>query len=418
MTAFPPPLPILVLAAVILLIAVRQVGNLRLQIWHAMAGGALLVLIGGAMKPAAALTAVDADVMVFLLAMFILGQALEESGYLAHVSYAFIRRARTRTSLFALLVLGAGILSALLMNDTLAIVGVPVVLLIARKHDMPPRLLLLGLAFAITIGSVMSPIGNPQNLLIALRGGLDSPFLTFLRYLALPTVLNLLLTAWVLTRMHPGEFHDAVLSHSQEPIRDSRLAFLAKLGVQIVALLVVLKVFLSLAGWGKAIALPHIAVAGALPVLVGSPRRWEMLRKADWSTLAFFAGMFILMESVWQTGFFQEVLGRVPADPRSTEMILGVSVILSQFISNVPLVALYQPVLLHAGAGTPELMALAAGSTVAGNMLVLGAASNVIIIQGAERRAGETITFFQFARIGIPMTLLNTAVYWVFLRWV
>ena len=62
------------------------------------------------------------------------------------------------------------------------------------------------------------------------------------------------------------------------------------------------------------------------------------------------------------------------------------------------------------------LMALAAGATIAGNLTILGAASNVIIIQNAEARSGETITFFEFARIGLPLTVLNVAVYAVFLR--
>ncbi|HOW89348.1 MAG TPA: hypothetical protein PL037_03625, partial [Elusimicrobiales bacterium] len=92
-----------------------------------------------------------------------------------------------------------------------------------------------------------------------------------------------------------------------------------------------------------------------------------------------------------------------------------VSLVLSQFISNVPMAALYLPLLLRSGAETGALMALAAGSTIAGNAFILGAASNVIIIQNAEKR-GETLTFAEFARIGVPLTAVNAAVYWLFLR--
>jgi len=63
-------------------------------------------------------------------------------------------------------------------------------------------------------------------------------------------------------------------------------------------------------------------------------------------------------------------------------------------------------------------MALAAGSTIAGNFMILGAASNVMIIQRAERRAHGTLTFVQFARAGIPLTVGQTFVYWFFLRFV
>jgi len=120
------------------------------------------------------------------------------------------------------------------------------------------------------------------------------------------------------------------------------------------------------------------------------------------------------MESVWQAGYFQAAISDLSLNITTIPMILGVSVILSQFISNVPLVALYLPMLLQAGAGTREMVALAAGSTIAGNLLILGAASNVIIIQNAEKRGEEALTFWEFAKVGIPLTIINVAVYWVF----
>jgi len=78
-------------------------------------------------------------------------------------------------------------------------------------------------------------------------------------------------------------------------------------------------------------------------------------------------------------------------------------------------VALYLPVLAHAGATTAGMMALAAGSTIAGNLTILGAASNVIIVQNAEKRGGATLTFLDFVKIGAPLTVLNAGVYWLFL---
>ncbi len=71
---------------------------------------------------------------------------------------------------------------------------------------------------------------------------------------------------------------------------------------------------------------------------------------------------------------------------------------------------------LQAGAGTKELIALAAGSTIAGNLPILGAASNIIIIQNAEKKSKETINFLEFAKIGIPLTIANLAIYWIFLN--
>jgi len=411
-------IPLLTTVAVFLLIAVRQVGSIRVQIWQAMASGALVVLLTGQITPSDAWDAVNLDVMLFLFGMFVVGQALDESGYLAHASYKYFKRARTLDSLLLMIVFGAGLTSAFLMNDTLAIVGTPVVLLLARKHAMRPRVLLLALAFAVTIGSVMSPIGNPQNLLIALNGGIPNPFLTFLRWLLVPTIVNLYLAFLLLKRMYRSDFHDAGLAHSQEPIRNHELALLSRISLQIIIVMVGVKIALAAFGVGDSLRLTHIALAACLPVLVGSSRRLMILKHIDWHTLVFFAAMFVLMESVWQTGFLQEVIVELGVDVASTEMILVISIVLSQFISNVPLVALYQPMLMHAGVSTEELMALAAGSTIAGNLFILGAASNVIISQNAEKKAKQTITFVEFARLGVPLTFLNTVVYWLFLKFV
>ena len=120
--------PLIILVAVFLLIAVRQVGRFRFQIWQVMCGGAAAVLLTGGISPAAAMRAIDYDVMLFLFGMFAAGQVLELSGWLAHAKYEVFKRVNTERSLLLLLVFFMGIASAFLMNDTLAIIGTPVVL--------------------------------------------------------------------------------------------------------------------------------------------------------------------------------------------------------------------------------------------------------------------------------------------------
>jgi Na+/H+ antiporter NhaD/arsenite permease-like protein len=164
-------IPIIILIIVFVLIAIRQIGNIKLQIWQIMLFGAVTVLITGQISPTNALKSVNVDVMFFLFSLFIIGVALEESGYLSHLSYKIFKRAKNTNQLLLLILFGMGFASALLMNDTLAIIGTPMVLSLAKKYNVNPKNLLITLAFAITIGSVMSPIGNPQNFLIATQGG-------------------------------------------------------------------------------------------------------------------------------------------------------------------------------------------------------------------------------------------------------
>jgi Na+/H+ antiporter NhaD/arsenite permease-like protein len=301
------------------------------------------------------------------------------------------------------------------MNDTLAIIGTPVVLLLAQKHKINAKILLIALAFAITIGSVMSPIGNPQNLLIAINGNIENPFLTFFKYLMIPTLINLFITFFVIKLFYKGHFNNGNLNHSQEPIKDVNLAKLSKISLCLIFLLVLAKIIVVSFKIPFDFKLTYIAIISALPIVVFSEKRFSVIKKVDWYTLIFFASMFVLMQSVWDTGFFQLIIDSMEINITSISIIIIVSIFLSQLISNVPLVALYLPMLSHIGVSTKEMIALAAGSTIAGNLLILGAASNIIIIHNAEKKSGDTITFFEFAKIGIPLTIINALVYWVFL---
>ena len=407
-------IPIVVLVVVFLLIAVRKVGNTSLCIWQVVLSGAAAVLVAGAITPADALLSINPDVMLFLFFMFVIGEALAESGYLYHLSYRLFSRAESVRHLVVLILVGGGILSALLMNDTLAVVGTPLMLYFARRHGISAKLLLLSLAFAITTGSAVSPIGNPQNLLIALSGGIGNPFATFPLYLAVPTAISLLLAYIFLCRAFPGEFHRDPLVHRKEEIRDPALAALARLSLVLLVLLIAVKVAAAVLVPDIEFRLTWIAVVAAMPVLIGSSRRFELVRRIDWATLVFFAGLFVLMASVWQSGFFQPLIEESSLDLAAVPVIMTLGVVVSQFVSNVPFVALSLPVLAHLGTSTTGMMALAAGSTIAGNMLILGAASNVIVIQGAER-GGETLTFGEFARVGVPLTVAQAAVYVLYL---
>ena len=346
--------------------------------------------------------------------MFVIGVALEESGYLSHLSYKIFNRAKNTNHLLLFILFGMGFASALLMNDTLAIIGTPMVLLLAKKHNMNPKFLLIALAFAITIGSVMSPMGNPQNFLIATQGNISNSFLIFLQYLFIPTLVNLCAAFLLIKLFYKEQFNNVCLNHSQEPIKDHRLAILSKISLILLLTLIFIKIAMAFLNVQIDFKLVYIALIAALPILVFSRKRIYIIKKVDWYTLIFFAAMFVLMKSVWDTGLFQSIITVLNINILSIPIILAVSVLLSQLISNVPLVALYLPLLSHAGATTKEMMVLAAGSTIAGNLLILGAASNVIIIQNAEKKFGETITFLEFAKIGIPMTAVNILIYWLF----
>ena len=401
-------IPFITLAVVFILIAVRQTFRIPLRIWQIMLGGAIVVLLTGQISLSDAAAAIDLRVMIFLLGMFILGEALHASGVLNTFLVRMIPPGLPAGRVLLVFILTAGSLSMLLMNDTLAVIGTPAALAIARGCGLPASLTLLSLCCAVTTGSVASPVGNPQNLLVALTPGLGNPFLVFLATLGVPTVINLLI-AYGVIRFHAGgaagnSFQPGDAGEATDPV----LARVATISLLLVLGLFFLYILIPLLLPGQPVPdLPLIAVAGALPVLIFGPRRREILSRVDWRTLVFFAAMFVLMASVFQTGMIQAAIG--PGGLQGIPAILLSSLVVSQFVSNVPFVALALPLLEGAGSGSLPYMALAAGSTLAGNLTVIGAASNVIVIQQAEQR-GETLPFSLFIRVGLPLTIVQVCV--------
>ncbi|MBP7733031.1 MAG: anion transporter, partial [Caldisericia bacterium] len=191
-------IPVLVLAIVFILTAVRRVGPYKLKIWQVMFFGALAVLLTGGIAPLDAAKSINLDVIIFLFGMFVIGRALEDSGFLEHLLGRFFCNTKTADSFVLMVMLVFGLFSALVMNDTMAIVGTPAVLMLSRQKGVNAKMLMLALAFSVTIGSVASPIGNPQNLLIAMSANMGNPFFVFGAKLIVPTLINLVLAFFML----------------------------------------------------------------------------------------------------------------------------------------------------------------------------------------------------------------------------
>ena len=184
------PIAVIILLIVLVTIALRRIIKFYIPIWLIMAGGALASIVCQQISPLQALTAVEPDVMIYLFGVFLISQAAEESGYLEHLTDNIFYRAHTGKQALFVIVFVLGLSSAFLMNDTIAIVGTPIILQLCKSHKNLIKPLLYSLAFAITIGSTVSPIGNPQNLLIAVKGELASPFVDFIKLLAIPNTLH------------------------------------------------------------------------------------------------------------------------------------------------------------------------------------------------------------------------------------
>ncbi|HTP54689.1 MAG TPA: SLC13 family permease [Thermoplasmata archaeon] len=418
------------MVAVFAAVAVRQLSGRGPGIWLLFVGGGAAAVLLGALSPIGAATTLanDAPLLLFLFALFLFATALEAAGALDHLARWLIGRARRASDLPAVLFLGFGIVSAFLVNDALVLIGVPVLLALARRLRTGARPLLMVLAFSVTVGSALTPFGNPQNLLVSVQSGIPSPFVTFLRYLLVPTAINLAVGAVYLRRLYgPRMPSDAgtVVRGQDEPSAllpsggwSTRLGRFPVLAIFPATLAAIVAVdLLAAVSRGPVVPSWEVAGAGAVVLLAASPARSRIVRGIQWEVLLLFAGLFVVVAAA-SAGGVVAGLGRIlpvpgPGHPLFDLLgIAGTSLVGSQLVSNVPWVGLQVSVLHHLGyGGTPAVpwLALAGASTLAGNVTLLGAASNLIVVQLAER-AGVPIRLGTFVRDGLPLAALTVGV--------
>ncbi len=404
-----------------------------LSVLFLIAGGAMVAL--GVLTPSAALASLNFSVLIFLFSMFVFAVALEKAGVLTHIASWLLSVSRRAENVPFYLFLGFGLLSAFLVNDAIVLLSVPLLLGLSRKMRVSPVPLLLTVAYAVTVGSVMTPLGNPQNALISLSSGIPTPFTTFAVYLAIPTFLNLLIGGWLLQRWFgpdlqkaagdaPLSVSDSVISFFPKSPEGGWVSWLrARPSVMIFPGMIAFFLANDIGSeFFHMVALPiwAIALGGALLLLLLHPTSRSLIEGVDWNTLLLFAGLFVVMGAVSAAGIFTHLdqFLAIPAStgPRSSPQTLGILMLSSlggsQILSNVPWAALSVPFLhnLGYGASNPRIwVTLAAGTTLAGNLTLLGAASNLIVVNQAER-VGVKISFFQFSRYGVPLTLITFAV--------
>lgn len=415
-------------------VIVRQVTHRGPPTWALFVAGAFATIaleVLPASGAQAELTA-SAPTLIFLFALFLFAGALEGAGAIDHLARWILSRPRRPSELPFDLFVGIGIVSAFMVNDALVLIGVPLLIGVASRLRSDPKPLLLILAFSVTVGSTLTPFGNPQNLLVAVASGVASPVTTFLRYLALPTAVNLLVGGWYVRWVYGSKLPatNPTPTPPTERIRlfpehgwARRLRAYPVLAIFPGTMVVLITLDITSAlTHGPPVPVWETALAGAALLLLVSPNRSQAVQRVNWSILLLFAGLFIVVAGAVNGGVIASLdsVFPVPGPGHPTAALLaitGTSIGASQLVSNVPWVALQIPVLTGLGysAQTPIVwMTLAASSTLAGNVTLLGAASNLILVEAAEKM-GVRIRLSEFVRHGAPIAALTIAVLLAFL---
>lgn len=421
MIFWPFPFAVWVMLAVAVFICLRDFLHWRIPIWWVTLAGALLVIVTGVITPYQSVLACDPDVLLYLLGTFILAAGLEitQAFDLLILKIGLKDKNISAYVLLAIVVFVVGLLAAILMNDTMAIAVTPFILLITEKQKSLRLPLLLALAYSITIGSVLTPLGNPQNLLIMQISDMAHPFLTFFKYFFVPTLVNLALLYVILAIIFRKTLTQSI--SAQKRVNkgfDEKQAHIALQAVYIFVALIMIGLLLSIFQVVQHLQIVWFVLLPAIYLLIRSKARIAILSTLDWGTLIFFISLFILVRAVWLTGYLQTILlhqQKVLVNPFS---ISSCSITLSQVVSNVPLVMLFSNILHHVHAPLSLWFMLAASSTFAGSVTILGAASNVIIIQMCEKRDVHAFHSIRFMLYGLPLCLINISLCWLYWQWI
>lgn len=384
-----------------ILISGRQLKILPLNRPAAALLGAVLMVSTGVMTPERAYRAVNYDTIVLLLAMMLIAAYLYIAHFFEWAAEVVLAFARSPGRLLLYVTLTSGTLSALLVNDTICLMLTPLVIAVIRRGKLPLLPYLIALATSANIGSVATLVGNPQNMIIGHFSHIG--FARFSATLAPVAVIGLAINYLILRIGFRNVLRHAVI--------EEKLRVAPKLDRSLFALVCIVFV-LIFAGFIAGLHLAWTAMAGAALVMVLARRdTHDVLKLVDWHLLVFFAALFVVVEGLSDTGLPDSIYWRLQplfgsSAPAQTWNLAWFSTLGSNVFSNVPFV-------LVAGKwiprfADPELMwkVLALATTFAGNLTIIGSVANMIVVESAREHL--EVGFWDYARFGIPITILTT----------
>jgi Na+/H+ antiporter NhaD/arsenite permease-like protein len=396
-------------------LAFGKVPGLRMDRAGIALVGATLMLVTGCLTLDAAVRpdSIDYKTLAILFGMMVVIAFLRLSGFFLQLSEWALRRMRTPLGLLGVTIGLSGLLSAFLINDIVCLTLTPLVLHIARRLRFDPIPHLVALATAANIGSTGTITGNPQNIFIGSHSGIS--YLRFAFRLFPVAVIGLVLNFLVVALIYRARLRRSE-SSGEPPVENGSEAnsdhrplraphrWLLRKSVAVTLATVVL--------FFTGLPLELIALGAAAVLLIGRVKPEKVYRQVDWGLLVMFTGLFIVVHA-----FQVHVVSKWGIEhwdglsSHPVGLLSLISAALSNLVSNVPAVLLLEPIAQSIPAAGRETawLTLAMSSTLAGNLTVLGSVANLIVVENANRQ-GVEISFWDYCKVGIPLTIVTLLV--------
>ena len=378
-------------------IAMGHIPGLKLN----RSGIALLGVIGmmifGRVTTADAVSYVNWPTICLLFGFFVISAQLRLSGFYDLVAAGLARQLGHPARFLLILMLVTGGLSAFLNHDIVCFVFAPVTGVALLRKQINPVPFLIALAIASNIGAAATVIGNPQNMMIGQIAHLD--FGRYLLWSSVPVVFGLAAAygiIWLMSRKNlqaplPGQNVTVPPAYPFNRLHTIK---------GIVILSVVIGLFFT--------SLPkEIIVLAAAGIHLASTRfrTEDLLGLVEWPILVLFIGLFIVAGAFQSTGYGEDAIHWLAQDGFNLNAPVNLTLTtaaLSNLVGNSAAVMLLLKVVNLAAPATPYILALA--NSFGGSLIIIGSVSNIIVVQQA-REMGIKISFWDFARLGIPVTL-------------
>jgi Na+/H+ antiporter NhaD/arsenite permease-like protein len=428
----PNPADWIIFAIVYVGIAIGTIPFTRLSRSAIALLGAIAVVALGRMDFAAATThnIIDWTTLALLFALMLLSASLRLAGFYTRIVRLVVDHAQRPWTLLMGLVACSAILSAVFANDIICLAFTPVVALALQRAGKNPIPYLIALATSSNIGSAATLIGNPQNMLIGQAAHLNfAHFLLVVSPLVIICLLmNVLTVAFVYRRtlFVPERKIPIIAPTTSLPATEN-----SELTTQnLVRPWHITKALLITAGLVLAFLFTPIPreitalVACGLVLISRTQDPRKLFALVDWELILLFIGLFVVIGNVERHQMIQGSLDYIQSHniPLYSPLPFSlITLILSNVVSNVPAVLLLKPGLpLPQTLGDPATHTwylLAVVSTFAGNFTLLGSIANLIVAEQA-RPHGILLTFTEYLKVGLPLTLLTTALAVIYFTWI
>ena len=385
--------------------------------------GAMLMILLGIINQETAIHHIDFNTLGLLMGMMVIVNITSETGLFNYLAIWAAKKVEAKPiSLLIALSLLTAVCSALLDNVTTVLLTVPITFSITKQLNVDVKPFLIAQILASNIGGTATLIGDPPNIMIGSAVGLQ--FMDFITNLTAICILIFIVTIALLIVIYGKKLHttDELREKVMQLDEKSQIVEPRLLKKCLFALAITISLFVLHGQLHLDTATAAMTGAGLL-LLISFPQKEAMiakvLSKVEWLAIFFFAGLFILVGALVETGVIkmlaEEAIKITNGDLTATSMlILWMSAYASAFIDNIPFVATLIPLIQDMGQMgmtnlDPVWWSLSLGACLGGNGTLIGASANVVVASMAAQR-GKPISFISFMKIALPMMTLSIAI--------